>query len=135
MKTSEMIAMLERNPNLKFKRPRWGPYNSIGIKDGVLQMIQQNGDIWTYTPICNPNTDRYEEACHQIAAGGDDWQLVRTPVTWQEAIQAVLDKKKVTCECENCGGTRDKCTYNSNDTVCVYGIKSGTWYIGDHDHE
>lgn len=124
MKTSEMIAMLEKNPNLRFKAQNWTDASVVTFLDKRLSII----DSWNGNRLL----DETVLDCFRLHY---DWQLVRTPVTWQEAIQAVLDKKKVTCECENCGGTRDKCTYNSSDTVCVYGIKSGTWYIGDHDHE
>jgi len=136
-RTSEMIAMLGENPNLKFRRPKWDLYNSIGIKDGVLQMIQQNGGLWTYTPSRNPYTDRYEEACRQIGAGGDDWQIVRTPVTWQEALQALIEGRTVLCQCADCTdkviykdeNRARECSFPTGRAICITALKTGTWYI------
>ena len=58
----------------------------------------------------------------------DGWQLVRQPVTWQEAIQAWADGKRVTlkfdrCEYAFCGFSDQANTRRA--------INSGTWYVED----
>ena len=58
-----------------------------------------------------------------------DWQLVRQPVTWQEAIQAWADGKKVSY----------KYSYNevmyefqdSNRMLSIEKIKDAAWYVED----
>lgn len=72
---------------------------------------------------------------------GLDWQLVRQPVTWQEAIQAWADGKKVVWEED-----ADRRVFNRNkiwpipkyknhfldqdgDAVTVRMISGGKWYV------
>ena len=72
-----------------------------------------------------------------------DWQLVRQPVTWQEAIQAWADGKKVAWEED-----ADRRVFDRNnrwltlkhqaqmidqdgDAVTVRMISGGTWYVED----
>ena len=58
-----------------------------------------------------------------------DWQLVRHPVTWQEAIQAWADGKKVSY----------KYSYNemmyafqdSNTMMSIEKVKNAEWYVED----
>ena len=66
-KTSEMIAMLEKSPGLKFRRIALGDYCVTTDDEGY---IAKNG--------------RYTIRIHI----DDKWLLVRKPATWQEAIQA-----------------------------------------------
>ena len=58
----------------------------------------------------------------------DNWQLVKQPVTWQEAIQAWADGKRVTLKLDRreyafCGFSDPANTRRA--------IKSGTWYVED----
>ena len=55
-----------------------------------------------------------------------DWQLVRQPVPWQEAIQAWVEGKRVTLELDRleyafCGFSDQANTRRA--------INSGTWYV------
>ena len=58
-----------------------------------------------------------------------DWQLVRQPVTWQEAIQAWADGKKVSYK-YSC----DEAMYafqDSNRMLSIEKIKEAAWYVED----
>ena len=111
MKTSEMIAALEENRELKFK-------SSLGGLKTVCYVNKFNEIEFT-----NLN---------QRIRRDRDWQLVREPVTWQEAIQAWIDGKTIKCE------------YPANDAKIISStfypsclgpsrenLITGTWYIID----
>lgn len=122
MKTSEMIAMLEENPKLRFKVT---PYSETNVRFDNVRLVDGI--------LCWEGNPGYPL---RIVIGGyhRNWQLFPQPVTWQEALQAVLDGKTVTCECNICVSGPDKCIYESKCDICTEGIKSGTWYIkGDAD--
>lgn len=133
MKTSEMFAMLKKNPKLRFKRAKWGPYNSIGIKDDALQMITPTGEEWTYLGS-DSATDRFVEACLQIGVGGD-WELIQEPVTWQEALQAWAEGKTVRCKVCNSEFIylydidEPELLDTNGDAILPEEITRGTWYI------
>jgi len=107
MKTSQMIAMLEVNPNLinKFKNKRTG--NKMEGSYTIDYLITQ------------------------------EYELIREPVPALEAIKAWVDGKTVKCECEKCSDSPDKCKYErekdedpeSADSICGQGILAGKWYI------
>ncbi len=125
MKTSEMIAMLEKNPKLILESEK------VNLVDDDL-IVKMSGDNVVFF---------YDKEGKSVskAIGLDlrrNWQLVRTPVPWQEAIQAVLDGKTVTCECEECTCTNknpSNCIYDLDGDICAKGIEFGTWYIHDAD--
>ena len=120
MKTSEMIAMLEKNSGLRFKVK---PYSDGELKYDEVCLI--NG------ALCWGGNPSYPLRI-TIGEYNLNWQLVREPVPWQEAIQAVLDGKTVTCECEECTCTNinpSNCIYDLDGDICIKGIKIGTWYI------
>ena len=58
-----------------------------------------------------------------------DWQLVRQPVTWQEAIQAWVDGKKVSYS--YMGYDKRFLFENSNIMMSVERIKNADWYVED----
>ena len=124
MKTSEMIAMLEKDPKLRF---------TSGGEISTMEAICRSGNIELYYI---PAELRYEFRCDR------DWQLVREPVTWQEALQAALDGKTIVCKncagCgENCGDYKEKQILSikrngENDmSICLEQLQGGTWYIED----
>jgi hypothetical protein len=134
MKTSAMIAMLEKNPNLRFKRPTWDSDTSIGIKDDAIQMLTKTGEVWTYSGS-KSNTDRFVAACLQIGVGGG-WELIQEPVAWQEAMQAWAEGKTVRCVFENQQGAiyvfksfHAKAETSTNLSRDM--ITKGTWYIDE----
>ena len=131
MKTSEMIAMLEKNPKLRFTRidEPFGYGGAVSCVNGRL--MGTDGQLYAFV------LNRWNDAM-------TDWTLVREPVTWQEAIQAWIDGKTVKVECSKhcphamvpsgvCGKFRIVssiyCPGKDSDTICRHQIQSGTWYI------
>ena len=104
MKTSEMIAMLENNPKLRFRRKGW------------------ESDY-----ITGENADYYSIRFHK------DWEIVRTPVPWQEGIQARLDGKGVIIKnCTGCPLPTVDCNFSagSKSKVCLPSLNAD-WYIDE----
>lgn len=130
MKMSEMIAMLEKNPTLRFKRRGWSHRNAIGIKDHRLQMMQPNGELWTYllSYDTDPDKDCFMEACYQLGACVDDWELIREPVTFMEAAQAISDGKTIMCDCNGKVSTYEP---GKVSQIALNYILHGTWYIDE----
>jgi len=136
LKTSEMFAMLEKNPKLTLVC-RKGGNEYFMTTETVFSMYyksyaKRDGQIITH------------QAGHFFGniSFDDDWQIVREPVTWQEALQAMIEGKNVLCKCANCTGKivlktnpSSQCVYPADGNICINAFKSGTWYIGDHDHE
>lgn len=119
--TWEVIKALSENPKLKFKTDSQG----YGYGHEVCLWIDKGGNLVADEVIKqdHPTTcERWLKAT---------WQLVRTPVTWQEAIQAWVDGKTVRCECKECGYCLFQCPFD--DRFCGKGFKSGVWFIGDAD--
>ena len=59
----------------------------------------------------------------------DGWEIVRQPVTWQEAIQAWADGKKVSYKYPD-----DEVMYpfqDSNRMLSIEKIKDAAWYVED----
>lgn len=113
MKAWEMIKMLEKNPNLRFTCEN----NKSGA---VVTRINKR-------LIClfdNENTWGYEFIFEK------DWQLVRTPVTWREALQAWVDGKTIKWFCPpNNEGMISRTFYPSCTGPDRDMLKTGTWYI------
>ena len=125
MKTSEMIAMLEENPNLKFININ---NNGVEIIDGILVYPYYNN----HHELQKDDLFLITQNILKLA----DWQLVREPVPWQEAIQAYIDGKEVECECKECSMHVHKKEYKCNVTmtgICKYGLKHGKWFIKGAD--
>ncbi len=106
MKASEMIAMLEANPKLKFENNGgqvWG-MRKDGTHAGIISSIG-------FTP--------------KIALD-DNYELIQEPVTFMEAAQALSEGKTVRC---NCNGRVS--TYKSRQVsqIALNYILHGTWYI------
>ena len=64
-----------------------------------------------------------------------DWQEVRQPVTWQEAIEAWAKGGKVKCILHGKSFTYDRSKwgnmYSGDGYLCDSEILNGTWYIED----
>lgn len=130
MKTSEMIAMLEKNPKLKFQYNTGSESGVMSCIDGDIKLIEHNGKPANYSQYLILHSGYMRQ----------DWQLVREPVSWQEAIQAWLDGKEIeVCECAGCEpvdghkcGTHSKQTLNgSGKNLCRQQFKTAKWYIND----
>lgn len=127
MKTSEMIAMLEDNPKLKFRRETFDPVAFITL-DVFGHLI--NG--YTKEPW-----NIVLSSCDQVI---DNWQLVREPVPVWEAIKAVTEGKTAVCEYTQEYNPVVRAFRFSKDDLKGFAfhadlIISGTWYIEDPSNE
>ena len=122
MKTSEAIAMLEKNPKLRFKNTRhdgvetviyisdYGYFNAVVTHNGKVKDYSKG--LYNFYGNFKPNAD---------------WQLVREPVPAWEAIKAFCEGKSVSYvtpegdewKLENCF------TYYSDRLI------NSKWYIND----
>jgi hypothetical protein len=78
MKTWEMLKELTENPKKRFKRKNW---------EGVY-ICSKNGFI------CDSNGDRYGiyDVMEDLDGG---WEELPREVTWQEAIEAWINKERI----------------------------------------
>ena len=124
MKTSEMIAMLEKNPKLRFKKASWQDGSQIGIFNNEIQMLTSFGGTWGFN-----ESDRYKYACEFLSKNYTDWQLIREPVPVWEAIKALTEGKPIKWEPPDGRAViimpdfYFSCSGNS--------LKTGKWYIED----
>lgn len=120
MKTSEMMAMLEENPNLKFEFK--GHTVTVGV-GGFLSMSYHEG---------------YSSGPHgNLAIKNADWQLVREPVPVWEAIKAWKEGRTITVNCSECNYSPiQKCSFKGSDEpkdFCDEAMRNGTWYIDEQE--
>lgn len=122
MKTWEMIAMLEKNPKLRFTDNSLvgADYlaNVVGMYNNRLSWIRPNGEVFNDFPVTIKNMNL-------------DWELVREPVPVWEAIKAfVMEGKNISCVAD---GSEVKFTIKCNaDYKHAFSnvfILTGTWYI------
>ena len=135
MKTSEVFKALEKNPNLKFV-----------CKNGNKEYFLYTEKVFStfYGLQCRLNGEIIGSKADAANFFGNikidaDWQLVPQSVTWQEALQAFIDGKKI--KCEGCPGCYDGDVCNDMQaeiidpfgkrTPCAEQLKHGTWYILD----
>lgn len=128
MKTSEMIAMLEQNPKLKFKS-QTGYIASVNEFTGLFRWQHPQGT----TGISN--NLRLLSIPGDIA---DDWTPCREPVPVWEAIKALLSEgKTVTCEYQpSVAFKKEIYRFNKNDMhiqhiFSTILLSAGVWYIED----
>ena len=87
MKLWEVMKKLDENPNKRFKHELG---SIIGFADNVLQWLEKDGEI--IEPFCVRDRRSGTGICHNT---GDDWQEVKQPVPWQEAILKFAKGSKV----------------------------------------
>ena len=105
MKTREMIKELTENPKKVFMRD----YDELVIKvDKTTETLS-----W--------------ESGHEHLCIDDEWVEVKQPITWQEAIQALVDGKDIDLVLY---GTTIRLSKESNKLL-VYGAEKGVWYINE----
>ena len=125
MKLWEVLKELEENPKKVFECNLISDFKAVmSTRDGYFDL-----KIFNY----------YGELISQEIKGGAfnenirinrDWQEVKQPVTWQEAIEAWAEGKKITCECEGVG-TFFRPSNVSSACFTAKLITHGTWYIED----
>ncbi len=129
MKAYEMMAMLEKNPKLRFKKSTWSDGNLIGIEDGKIKMLFGSGEEWNKHEPGN----KYYYACEFLVKGWSDWELVRKPVPSWRAIKALSEGEIVKVV------TPDKHEYildpQDNECISTYTLLNGTWFIEEGDSD
>jgi hypothetical protein len=128
MKLWEVMKLLEENPTDVYEAKMNESWRvRMTVKDGF-------GGYY-YFEVFNSkrliDQSRGGGAFNGNVALSLDWQLVRQPVTWQEAIQAWADGKVVYVENKaggrvyRCGGEGEKMYLLQSE------VKNGTWYVED----
>lgn len=126
MKLWEVLKELEENPEKRFKS-----FNrTLGIEN-VLELSESH----LYLKRTNLHGEELPSDTDSGGFNGNinihaDWQEVKQPVTWQEAIEAWANGKAVKCECEG-GVTFFKPPRQSSACFTDKLITHGTWYIED----
>ena len=128
MKLSKAMELLEEDPSLKFEYQdggkKWLLYTEVGrLTDLVFYMLDcwdSDGELMTGTAF---------GSLHGNLTTSDNWQLVREPVTWQEAIQAWAEGKTISYSYLD-----DDISYDfeyPNARMTVEKIKNAKWYVED----
>lgn len=128
MKTSEMIAMLEGNPKLRFRRKSWR----------VLKK-QAGVDIDDSIGLWHPDG---KHSGITLYIKQDDWEIIQQPVTFAEAMKAFAEGKNVRaegcpgnpCDSECCKGER---LYRAGTRliICHNEMAHAKWFIEEGKHE
>ena len=112
MKLWEVLKELDENPNKRFKSVN---YNQEEI-------------------IISMGTGCYDLP-FRVLDSNRDWQEIKQPVTWQEAIEAWANGGKVKCilhgESFIYDSSQWKNMYSGDGYLCDSEILNGTWYIED----
>ena len=128
MKLWEAMKLLEEDPTMKFEykddRKKWLLYTDVGELNGLvfymLDCWDNNGELMTGTVFGSLDGN---------LTTSDNWQLVREPVTWQEAIQAWVDGKEVSYSYKD--GDIWFPFEDPNTMLSVEKIKIAKWYVDD----
>lgn len=122
MKTSEMIAMLEKNPALKFRRVDWKHDDRYVYVDEERKSVR----VMSNTP------PKYMGEL-AIYLDSEEWELIPQPVPWQEALQAWAEGKSIKCVADNAVIYLGDSYYAVNSAfgrgISKNEIGNGTWYI------
>ena len=135
-KTWEVMKMLEENPKRKFE----------SHYAGEKQTIELNENGYFYFKIFKGNGEM--QPSNMPAGGfngnvsiGYEWEEVRQPVHFIEAVKAYADGKTITCEVGknkyiykdgfNGSPMRDQKDYG----VCPNEILNGTWFVAETEEE
>ncbi len=115
-KTWEVVKILMENPRLRFEAKINKKKSNMWIDtDGDLVM-----DVVKTAPDYPITDNEWLNA---------EWQLIETPVTWQEALQAWAEEKTVICKFNDIN-EEYICLSNDYDThLTRYQILYGQWFI------
>ena len=119
MKLWEVIKELTEDPTKKFERrdPAW--VETIGCEDGFL----------VYTSEFRGEVIEHGRITENADLNDSDWQLVRQPVTWQEAVQEFAKGKKLIVKFNNQEWTLDALV--EVPKYLDVAITKGEWYVED----
>ena len=125
MRYSEAICKLEKDPTLEFKLLETG--KTWTLKTDYDPRFPDDESLY-FIVECDSEVyhDGAVEFSGNLLINDDGWEVVRKPVTWQEAIQAWNDGKVVkvsTIHQDYVFSPIEKMT------VLPTMIKYGTWYV------
>ena len=119
MKLWEVIKALTEDPTKKFE-----------LSDrGIRERIGSDGSYLCYSMISQGMVSDGAALEDNVDVNNNNWQLVRQPVTWQEAIQAWADGKKISFSYMGYDNRFD--FEDSNYMMSVDKIKKAEWYVED----
>ena len=127
MKYWEVIKELTEDPTKKFEA-------KLSSTGGTLRMSVDSGIPRYFKFDVFYNKKLIVQSLNGGAFNGNlaldvDWQLVPQPVTWQEAIQAWADGKKIS---HSYLGYNNRFDFeDSNYMMSVDKIKEAEWYVED----
>ncbi len=117
MKFWEVIKELTDDPTKKFELSDRGSRERIGSDGNYLRYSRIDHGMVSDGPALEDNVD----------VNNNDWQLVRQPVTWQEAIQAWVAGKKVSYS--YMGYDKRFLFEDSNTMMSTEKVKNAEWYV------
>lgn len=129
MKLSEVIEALERNPKKRFECSLIGGHKGyMYTKDDYYRLdIHDDDGFLIYQ-------QRGGGAFNDKIHINIDWQEVKQPVTWQEAIEAWANGKTIKCTKQGSDFVFEGYKPNLRDQFDAIGrfqLIDGTWYIED----
>ena len=113
MRTSEMIAMLEENPKLRFTTKRYG--------NGTDEITVSELGYIGFAKFCISAYINID----------DDWQLVREPVTLEVAIRAWANGKGIYVKKDGLVSSRYHKAGQPNIVITPSQVLTGKWYIDE----
>ena len=128
MKLYEAMKLLDEDPSRKFEyqgyQKKWLLYADVCYDGSVFYMLDcwdKSGELRTGTVF---------GSLHGNLTTSDNWQLVREPVTWQEAIEAWADGKKISY---SYGGYDRWSPFEDSNAMMltIQKIKEAEWYVED----
>lgn len=119
-KTWEVVKILMENPRLRFEAKINKKKSNMWIDtDGDLVM-----DVVKTAPDYPITDNEWLNA---------EWQLIETPVTWQEALQAWAEGKTIRCKCFDQDFGIEEYQIRTGVHTCVTlsrkGLLYGQWFI------
>lgn len=119
-KTWEVVKILMENPRLRFEAKINKKKSNMWIDtEGDLVM-----DVVETAPDYSITDNEWLNA---------EWQLIETPVTWQEALQAWAEGKTIRCKCFDQDFGIEEYQIRTGVHTCVTlsrkGLLYGQWFI------
>lgn len=118
MKLWEVIKALTEDPTKKFEISDEGGGERIGSDGNRLWYSRTDNGISSSGAVLEDNVD----------LNNNNWQLVRKPVTWQEAIQAWVAGRIVSVKV---GGCKHLFADKELSELTKRMINLGRWYVED----
>lgn len=122
MKLSEAFAILESGKVVEFEATPTSGRRSVLYRNGKYFIIDTYNSNGEKIEFCAP-----AGAFNKNFSTDLDWELVRQPVTWQEALQAWADGKTISYS--YMGYDKRFPFEDSNTMMSIEKIKNAEWYV------